>query len=199
VYAGNADGRVYSFEASSGDIAWTHSTGGAVYASPAVADTPGTPPTVYIGSADHNFYALDADSGDTIWTAGVGGFISGSASVVDDVVYGSDSDNQRTYGWAVDDGHVVYEVDKGQYNPVISDGRRIYLTGYAGITKLTPKEKGAGPGKGGAKKHGHKHEGGGKKGQGHKGHGQHKGKGHEEHKGGGAKHDKHHGGGGGKD
>jgi outer membrane protein assembly factor BamB len=189
VYAGNADGRVYSFEASSGEIAWTHSTGGAVYASPAVADTPGTPATVYIGSADHNFYALNADNGDTIWTAGVGGFISGSASVIDDVVYASDSDNQTTTGWAVDDGHVVYEVDKGQYNPVISDGRRIYLTGYAGITKLTPKEKGAGPGKGGAKKNKQKHGGGKQK---------------REHKGGGKQnhHKRHRGhqhGGGGKD
>ena len=160
---------------------------------------PSTPPTVYIGSVDHNLYALDADSGDTIWTAGVGGFISGSASVIDDVVYASDSDNQRTYGWAVDDGHVVYEVDKGQYNPVISDGRRIYLTGYAGITKLTPKQEGAGPGKGGAKKNQPKHKGGGKKkpehkggGGGHRGGGDHN-KDHKKHK---NRHRKPHGGGG---
>ncbi len=195
VYAGNADGRVYSFEASSGDIAWTHSTGGAVYASPAVADTPGTPPTVYIGSADHNFYALNAASGDTIWSVDVGGFISGSASVVDDVVYASDSDNQTTTGFSVTNGEVLYEVDKGQYNPVVSDGRRIYLTGYAGITKLTPKEKGAGPGKGGAKKHKKHKKGKGKSGGGAGGGGKNH---HKKHRGkagggGGKKHHKKHG------
>ena len=155
VYAGNADGRVYSFEASSGDIAWTHSTGGAVYASPAVADTPGTPPTVYIGSADHNFYALDADSGDTIWTRR-----RRAASSAARRAWSTTSSTPRTpttrrpTAGRSTTAHVVYEVDKGQYNPVISDGRRIYLTGYAGITKLTPKEEGAGTGKGGAKQEG---------------------------------------------
>jgi outer membrane protein assembly factor BamB len=190
VYAGNADGRVYSFEASTGDIAWTRSTGGAVYASPAVADTPGTPPSVYIGSADHHVYALNADSGAEIWNADVGGLVSGSGSVVGDVVYVSDADNQTTKGYSIDDGELVYEVDKGQYNPVISDGRRIYLTGYAGITKLTPKEEGAGPGKGGAKKHhpGKPGGGGGPK----KHHHKHGGKHHHKHKGGGKKQGKHH-------
>jgi outer membrane protein assembly factor BamB len=190
VYAGNADGRVYSFEASTGDIAWTHSTGAAVYASPVVADTPGTPPTVYIGSADHHLYALNADSGGEIWNADVGGLVSGSGSVVGDVVYVSDADNETTKGYAIDDGHLVYEVDKGQYNPVISDGRRIYLTGYAGITKLTPKEKGAGPGKGGAKKNQeHKKGKKGKSGGGGKHH-KHAGKKHRHKHGGGKKGDR---------
>jgi outer membrane protein assembly factor BamB len=150
VYAGNADGRVYSFEASSGDIAWTMSTGGAVYAAPAVADTPATPPTVYIGSADHNLYALHADSGDMIWSADVGGLTTGAPSVVGDVVYASAVNTDLTRGFAITDGELVFQIGRGEYNPVISDGQRIYLTGYAGITKLTPKEpkkKGKGRGK----------------------------------------------------
>jgi outer membrane protein assembly factor BamB len=161
VYAGNADGRVYSFEASSGDIAWTQSTGGAVYAAPAVADTPATPPTVYVGSADHNLYALNADSGDVIWTADVGGLTTGAESVVGDVVYASAVNTDLTRGFDITDGELVFEIGRGEYNPVISDGQRIYLTGYAGITKLTPKEpkkkgqKGGKPKGGGAKgKHG---------------------------------------------
>jgi len=148
VYAGNADGRVYSFEASSGDIAWTHSTGDLVYAAPAVADTPGTPPSVYIGSGNGVLFALNADNGAEIWRSEpFGGLVTGAASVVGEIVYASAIGTGRTKGFAIEDGEVVYTIDKGEYNPVISDGRRIWLTGYAGITKLTPKEKGGGKGK----------------------------------------------------
>ena len=44
VYSGNNDGRVYSFDAKTGELAWTQSTGGYVYPGPAVADTPRMPP-----------------------------------------------------------------------------------------------------------------------------------------------------------
>jgi outer membrane protein assembly factor BamB len=154
VYAGNADGRVYSFEASTGDIAWTHSTGDLVYSAPAVADTPDTPPSVYIGSANGVFFALNADNGAEIWRSDpFGGIISGAASVIGDIVYVSAIGTKKTKGFAIDDGDVVYSADRGEYNPVISDGNRIWLTGYAGITKLTPKgpndKKGKGKKKGG--------------------------------------------------
>ena len=40
---------MYSFEKESGDLAWSHSTGGEVYAGAVAADTPNTEPTVYFG------------------------------------------------------------------------------------------------------------------------------------------------------
>ena len=203
VYAGNADGRVYSFEASTGDIAWTHSTGDLVYSAPAVADTPDTPPTVYIGSANGVFFALNADDGGEIWRSEpFDGIISGAASVIGDIVYVSAIGTQRTKGFAIDDGHVEYSVDKGEYNPVVSDGNRIWLTGYAGITKLTPKgpdkNKGGGKKKGGDGKP--KGEGGKKKDKGKKGKdkkkggGKKKNKGKDKKKGGGKKKNRHGGG-----
>jgi hypothetical protein len=60
---GSVAGRVYSFEAGTGELAWSHSTGDWVYSAPAVANTPKSPPTVYIGSMDQTFYALDARDG----------------------------------------------------------------------------------------------------------------------------------------
>jgi outer membrane protein assembly factor BamB len=183
VYAGNADGRVYSFEESSGDIAWTHSTGDLVYAAPAVADTPDTPPTVYIGSGNGVFFALNADNGAEIWRSEpFSGLITGAASVVGDIVYASGIGTGRTKGFDITNGDVVYSVDKGEYNPVISDGNRIWLTGYAGITKLTPKEPrdedaGGGAGGGGGDKPkggGGKKKGGGGKGGGGKKQGKNK-------------------------
>jgi outer membrane protein assembly factor BamB len=142
VFAGNTDSKVYSFGARNGTLAWSRSTGGYVYSSPAVANVPGTKPTVYIGSYDGNLYALDARTGSTRWTARGGGRISGGPSVVGRVVYFADLDSKATYGVDARSGERVFKRSRGYYNPVISDGRRIYMTGYASVTALDPLEKG---------------------------------------------------------
>ena len=87
VYAGNNDGRVYSFETGSGELAWSYSTGGYVYSGPTVANTRHSPPTVFIGSFDGNVYALDAKDGDLRWSRSAGGQVIGSLSAVGDIVY----------------------------------------------------------------------------------------------------------------
>ena len=145
VYAGNIDGRVYSFVEDTGQLAWSHSTGAEVYAGPAVADTPGAPPTVFIGSADHNFYALDAKSGALRWQHTVGSAVLGAASVVGRIVYvGVIGDNIGTFGYDTGSGDEVFHSPYGEYNPVISDSHLLYLTGSSKILALEPvsrKEK----------------------------------------------------------
>jgi outer membrane protein assembly factor BamB len=155
VYAGNVDGRVYSFDEDSGALAWSHSTGGYVYAGPAVADPPGAPPTVYIGSVDHNFYALDAATGEVRWQKNVGGAILGAGSVVGETVYMSViGDNIGSFGFDVKTGKQVFQSPFGEYNPVISDGRRLYLTGSSKVLALRPKRQHRRPAQG---KHKHPH------------------------------------------
>jgi outer membrane protein assembly factor BamB len=138
VYAGNTDGKVYSFSASSGELAWSKSTGGYVYSSPAVANVEGTKPSVYIGSYDGNLYALDARTGSVRWTARAAGRISGGPTVIGRVVYFADLASKTTYGIGVVNGTRVFHYKTGAFNPVISDGRRIYLTGYSSLTALEP-------------------------------------------------------------
>ncbi|MEA2445838.1 MAG: hypothetical protein QOJ12_3130 [Thermoleophilales bacterium] len=138
VYVGSLDGRVYSFVASNGSLAWSHSTGGYVYASPAVARVPGTPPTVYIGSYDGHFYALDARNGSERWNYNAGGKISGSATVVGDVVYFANLAARETSGIDVGSGKRVFKYGRGSFTPVISDGKRIYLTGYTTLYGFVP-------------------------------------------------------------
>lgn len=147
VYAGNADGRVYSFDEGTGDVAWSQSLSGFVYAAPAVADAKGVPPAVFIGSNAGTAYALNARSGNEIWSTEVGGEISGAGSVVGDVFYLSDVDLEKTVGFDIGSGNAVFNEDRGAYNPVISDGELIFLTGYASIAALEPKRKKDGPGK----------------------------------------------------
>ncbi len=143
VYIGSKDSRMYSFEASSGDLAWSHSTGDEIYAGAAVASTPETPPTVYFGSLDGNVYALDAKNGEERWTKDAGGGVFGAGSVIGGVFYAANLGKSSTIGYSIQDGERVFHSNNGGYNPVISDGRRIYLTGYQNVSALKP----AGPAK----------------------------------------------------
>jgi outer membrane protein assembly factor BamB len=138
VYAGNNDGRVYSYDQADGTLAWTHSTGGYVYSGPTVVSAPGIPPTVYVGSFDGNIYALKAKDGETRWSHPTGGEVIGSLSAVGNIVYVAEFTNTSTIGYDMRTGNRVFRYKTGAYTPVISDGRRIYLTGYSSINALEP-------------------------------------------------------------
>lgn len=148
VYFGSIDSRVYSVDMDTGEIAWSKSTGAEVYSGPAAADTPGTRPTVYIGSADDNFYALDAKTGATRWQRDTGGDVTGAGTVIGDVAYVSViGESIGTIGYDVENGDVVFQHELGEYNPAITDGERLYLTGYSEL-RAFPREEGK-KGKGG--------------------------------------------------
>lgn len=138
VYAGNNDDRVYSFDRHDGTLAWSYSTGGYAYSGPTVANTRHSPPTVYIGSFDGNVYALDAKDGHVRWSRSAGGQVVGSLSAVGDVVYAAEFTHNSTVGFMMRSGRRVFRYRRGTYSPVISDGRRLFLTGYSSITALAP-------------------------------------------------------------
>jgi outer membrane protein assembly factor BamB len=138
VYLGNTDGFVYSYASSSGRLAWRVHTGGYVYGSAAVAQVPGGRPTVYVGSYDGHFYALDARSGRKIWVANAHGRVSGGAVVIGDTVWFSVLEKQ-TRALGARTGQLLFKINRGQFNPVVSDGERIYLVGHASLTALEPK------------------------------------------------------------
>jgi outer membrane protein assembly factor BamB len=138
VYLGNTDGRMYSFGARSGTLAWATATGAYIYASPAVADTPGLGPTVYAGSYDGNFYAFNAQSGAVRWSHPAGGKISGSATIVDGVVYYSDLGTKTTAGLDAHTGRQLFSFPDGAFNPVIADYGAIFLDGYQTVYQMLP-------------------------------------------------------------
>jgi outer membrane protein assembly factor BamB len=139
VYIGNTDSNVYSFAADSGKLAWRTGTGGYVYASAAVAQVPGGKPTVYLGSYDGRFYALDAKSGKVRWKHKAPGRISGAATVIGDIVYFGDLKSRTTTGLGARTGRKVFRFGRGGFNPVVSDGRNLYVVGYASLSQLRPK------------------------------------------------------------
>jgi outer membrane protein assembly factor BamB len=146
VYAGNVDGRMYSFDQQTGDLVWSHSTGNYVYAAAIAARTPDTEPTVYFGSYDGTFYALDARTGDERWQVPDLGAISGAASLIGDIAYVADLKTTSTFGFDVRNGHKVFQYSDGAYNPVISNGKELFLTGYKTLYAMKPS---SGPAKDG--------------------------------------------------
>jgi outer membrane protein assembly factor BamB len=110
-----------------------------VYSSPAVAQVPGGQPTVYFGSYDGNFYAVDARSGSTRWNFRSGGRISGGPTVVGNIVYFSDTRTRSTYALNAVSGRHIWTIKRGAFNPVISDGRTIFLTGHSTQYALLPR------------------------------------------------------------
>ena len=141
VYLGGTDGAVYSLSARDGKLAWRRRTGDFVYASPAVTTPEGGAPTVYVGSYDGRFYALDARSGTTRWSRALGDRISGAATVIGDLVFVSELEKTKTWALGVNTGQTVWRSGRGAFNPVISDGRRIYLVGYSSLSALDPAGK----------------------------------------------------------
>lgn len=140
VYLGNTDGRIYAYEAATGRLAWAVQTGAYVYASPAVTDAPGLGPTVYEGSYDGKFYAINARTGAIDWTHQAGGRISGSATIVGKVVYFADLGTHSTTGLNTTTGKEVFSMPQGAFDPVISDGEKLYLSGYDVLYALVPRD-----------------------------------------------------------
>ncbi|MGA9875176.1 MAG: PQQ-binding-like beta-propeller repeat protein [Solirubrobacteraceae bacterium] len=138
VFLGNTDGRIYAYDAASGKLDWAVQTGDYVYASPAVTNAPRLGPTIYLGSYDGTFYALNARTGGIDWEYHAGGRISGSATILGRIVYFADLGTHSTMGLGISTGKVVFKMDAGSFDPVITDDHYLYLTGSTGLYALAP-------------------------------------------------------------
>ncbi|MDX6605675.1 MAG: hypothetical protein QOD14_215 [Solirubrobacterales bacterium] len=138
VYAGDLGGGFHAWNEDTGSADWSTSTSGYVYSGATAAKTPDTPPSVYFGSYDGTVYALNARTGATRWSRSAAGPVSGAGSMVGDIFYAGDLKTTETFGFRASDGKPVFQARDGAYNPVISDGRRLYMTGYRVIYSLHP-------------------------------------------------------------
>ena len=134
VYLGSTDGHVYSFGEQSGKLRWSYKTSGFVYGSPAIWHG-----RIFVGSYDHTFYALDAATGALLWTFHANGPISGSTTVVDGIVYFATL-GRRTYGLDARTGKEVWTYPDGAFIPVVTDGKRLYVVGWAKVYAFQPSK-----------------------------------------------------------
>jgi outer membrane protein assembly factor BamB len=133
VYIGSTDHNVYSYGEQTGKLRWVFATGGYVYGSPTVWDG-----RVLIGSYDGSFYALDAATGAKLWSFRANGPISGSATVVDGIVYFATLKGS-TYGIDARTGKLVWHFHDGRFTPVVTDGHRLFVVGWAKIYAFSPR------------------------------------------------------------
>ncbi|HYH52606.1 MAG TPA: PQQ-binding-like beta-propeller repeat protein [Solirubrobacterales bacterium] len=138
VYAARDDGTVFAFNKNTGKVAWSYETGGQVYGSPALAKVPGTPPTVYIGSENGRFFALHAHNGEKRWSYDVGGPIPGTATVIDNTVFTSSFKTRKAIGIDVHSHKRTFSFNTAGYNPVVSNGRHLFVVGYYKLVGLKP-------------------------------------------------------------
>lgn len=141
VYVGNTDGKMYSFAASSGALGWSKGTGSYVYGAAAAENVDNLGPTIFFGSYSGTFYALNARTGGVRWSHSSGGQISGAPTVIGDLVYFSTIDTTNTYGLSTRTGRRLFANGSGAYNPMISDGNRLYFTGYESISAYVPRRQ----------------------------------------------------------
>jgi outer membrane protein assembly factor BamB len=153
VFLGNTDGRVYAYDAATGRLDWAVQTGDYVYASPAVTNAPGLGPTVYLGSYDGFFYAINARSGKVQWRFNAHGRISGSATILGHTVYFADLGQHRTYGLGISTGSVHFMKETGSFDPVVSNGSDVFLTGYTSLYALAPEGNASAPARSAPKPH----------------------------------------------
>jgi outer membrane protein assembly factor BamB len=73
-----------------------------------------------------------------MWTFKANGNISGSPVVLDGIVYFS-SLGQRTYALNAVSGKLLWSFPQGKYAGVVSDGKRLYLTGYGRVIGLVER------------------------------------------------------------
>ena len=142
VFEARDDGTIYALDAETGKVDWHFVSSNAIYSSPAVADVPGTPPSVYVGSYDHQLYALDAESGRKRWVYNVGGPVPGTPTVVGRTVYTSSFQTKRTIGLDARTGEKVFGWGSAGYTPMVSDGERVFLTGFQTVWAFDAKRSG---------------------------------------------------------
>ncbi len=82
VYIGSNDNNLYAFNASTGALLWSYTTGGEITGAPAVVHG-----IVYLGSMDGKLYALKAKTGTLLWSYTTAGSIQGSPAISNSVVY----------------------------------------------------------------------------------------------------------------
>lgn len=129
VYIGSSDDKIRAFNATTGALLWSYTTGGSIFSSPAVANG-----MVYVGSYDGKLYALDATTGALLWSYTTGFGIESSPTVVNGVVYvGSEDHNlyalNATTGallWSYTTGFSIYS------SPAVSNGV-VYVGSYDGF------------------------------------------------------------------
>ena len=128
VVVGSEDGKVYAYDAESGEEVWQFTTGGKVWSTPLIHDG-----TAYFGSHDKNLYAVSMATGDQKWAYTTGGVIAGRPLLFRNLVVVGSFD-KKLYAIDASSGVKRWSVSAGNWfwaGPV-SDGTTIFAPSMDG-------------------------------------------------------------------
>jgi outer membrane protein assembly factor BamB len=117
--AAAADGNVYAFDRSNGEVLWLFQSGAAMNCQPVMSAQ-----VVYVGSEDGRLFALDESTGKIRWQYQTSGPVRGPVAVVNDIVYFGSGDGY-VYALNGGDGHLRWRTRTGagvQAVAKVSDG-----------------------------------------------------------------------------
>jgi eukaryotic-like serine/threonine-protein kinase len=141
VYIGNTDGKVYAFEAATGQIAWTYTMPDWAYGSPAVANG-----RVYESSYDGTFAALSARTGTLLWSHHLPYRSLSSPTIIGPNVYVADlglrGRRGHLYAYGAASGRRVWAMNDGKYSTVIAANGWLIVAGFSHLYALRPRAGG---------------------------------------------------------
>ena len=129
ILAPSEDGRLYAYDAKSGEQAWNpFPTGAAIWSTPAVDNGIG-----YFGSHDHKVYAVTLSNGEELWQFETGGVVAGKPLVFDGKVIAGSFD-RKLYALSAKTGAVqwTFEGTNWFWAGAITDGRTIFAPNMDG-------------------------------------------------------------------
>ena len=139
VYDANTDDKVYAFEQSNGEIAWTHTFPNWAYGSPAVYNG-----RVYTTSFDGTFAALSAHTGALIWSHVLPYRSLASPTVIGQLVYVADlgagpGDRGQLFAYNPGSGRLVWRFNDGKYSTVVAAGGDLIVAGFSHLYALASR------------------------------------------------------------
>ena len=137
VYIGNTDHKVYAFEASDGQVAWSYTMPDWAYGSPAVSGG-----RVFVTSWDGTIAALSARTGTLLWRHKLPYNTISSPTVIGPYVYVADraapgGTATRTRS-GCGDGRQVWRFPDGRFSTVIVGAGRLFVAGASRVYALQP-------------------------------------------------------------
>ena len=141
VYIGNTDGNVYSFASSNGKLAWTQGHRLLRLLLARRRAGAGHEADGLLRLLRRQVLRPRRALRQGALVAQLGGKISGGATVVGDIVFYSNFGRKDTTGLGARTGKTVFKIGRGAFNPVISDGRTIYLTGFSSAVRAQAADR----------------------------------------------------------
>jgi len=129
VVVASEDGRLYGYDADTGESIWSpFSAGDKIWSTPAIRDA-----VAYFGSHDKNIYAVSLASGREIWSYPTGGVVAGRPLLVNNMVIAGSFD-KKLYALDASDGSLVWEFEANNWfwAGAVTNGQTIFAPNMNG-------------------------------------------------------------------